>query len=48
MEGRCGWAGGEPGAQRQRSAGPALGRSYEATEAVPDFEMGDRAPLRAR
>ena len=28
MRGRCGWAGGEPGAQRQRSAGPAMGRFY--------------------
>ena len=28
MRGRCGWAGGEPGAQRQRSAGPALGRFH--------------------
>jgi len=33
--GRCGWAGGGVGAQRKRSAGPAMGRSHGTTVRAP-------------
>ena len=43
--GRCGWAGGAPGAQRQRSAGTALGRFHGTSAEGSPAPFGGRSMI---